>query len=396
MLKKIPVARLKLGMYVHDLNCDWMNHPFLRNQFLIEDADMLRKIAEARIDEIYIDTDRGVDVADEPAAPIVVPPPEQAAPHMEMSAAAAPVLSIEVLRARKLHSEANKLVSGLMRDVRLGHQIEVEQCMPVVEGIMDSIFRKPEALLPLAQMKSRDEYTFQHSVAVAALAAAFGRTLDMPREVIKELAIGGLLHDVGKALVPDRVLNKPGKLTDEEFGLMKDHARLGAELLRKTPGVSEIAYSAAAEHHERFDGSGYPNGLKGDGITVYGQMLAIVDVYDAITSLRVYHKGLPPTEALRNIFQWSKCHFSPTLVQAFIKGIGIYPAGSLVRMESGRMGVVREIVPDKLLQPVVKIFYNADKRCYLSPETVSLADCDDKIVAHESFDKWNIDQAAWL
>jgi putative nucleotidyltransferase with HDIG domain len=396
MLKKIPVARLKLGMYVHDLNCDWMNHPFLRNQFLIEDADMLRKIAEARIDEIYIDTDRGVDVADEPAAPIVVPPPEQAAPHMEMSAAAAPVLSIEVLRARKLHSEANKLVSGLMRDVRLGHQIEVEQCMPVVEGIMDSIFRKPEALLPLAQMKSRDEYTFQHSVAVAALAAAFGRTLDMPREVIKELAIGGLLHDVGKALVPDRVLNKPGKLTDEEFGLMKDHARLGAELLRKTPGVSEIAYSAAAEHHERFDGSGYPNGLKGDGITVYGQMLAIVDVYDAITSLRVYHKGLPPTEALRNIFQWSKCHFSPTLVQAFIKGIGIYPAGSLVRMESGRMGVVREIVPDKLLQPVVNIFYNADKRCYLSPETVSLADCDDKIVAHESFDKWNIDQAAWL
>jgi putative nucleotidyltransferase with HDIG domain len=396
MLKKIPVARLKLGMYVHDLNCDWMNHPFLRNQFLIEDADMLRKIAEARIDEIYIDTDRGVDVADESAAPIVVPPPEQAAPHMEMSAAAAPVLSIEVLRARKLHSEANKLVSGLMRDVRLGHQIEVEQCMPVVEGIMDSIFRKPEALLPLAQMKSRDEYTFQHSVAVAALAAAFGRTLDMPREVIKELAIGGLLHDVGKALVPDRVLNKPGKLTDEEFGLMKDHARLGAELLRKTPGVSEIAYSAAAEHHERFDGSGYPNGLKGDGITVYGQMLAIVDVYDAITSLRVYHKGLPPTEALRNIFQWSKCHFSPTLVQAFIKGIGIYPAGSLVRMESGRMGVVREIVPDKLLQPVVKIFYNADKRCYLSPETVSLADCDDKIVAHESFDKWNIDQAAWL
>lgn len=396
MLKKIPIARLKLGMYVHDLNCDWMNHPFLRNQFLIEDADMLRKIAEAGIDDIYIDTSRGADVADEQAAPIIAAPAEAMAPYVEMSAAAAPVLSDEVLRARKLHSDANKLVSRMMRDVRMGQQIEVEQCVPVVEGILDSIFRKPEALLPLAQMKSRDEYTFQHSVAVAALAAAFGRTLDMPREVIKELAIGGLLHDVGKALVPARVLNKPGKLTEEEFGLMKDHARLGSELLRKTPGVSEIAYSAAAEHHERFDGSGYPHGLKGDGISVYGQMLAIVDVYDAITSLRVYHKGLPPTEALRNIFQWSKCHFSPTLVQAFIKGIGIYPAGSLVRMESGRMGIVREIVPDKLLQPVVKIFYNADKRCYLSPETVALSKCDDKIVAHESFDKWDIDQAAWL
>ncbi|HEX8964377.1 MAG TPA: HD-GYP domain-containing protein [Rhodocyclaceae bacterium] len=395
MLKKIPASRLRQGMFIHDLNCSWMDHPFLRNQFLVEDEEMLRKIAEAGIGELYIDTGRGLDVAPE-ESPGSAPVGGATATFPEKLATGTPALVNEVARAKKLHHEANKLVSGLMRDVRLGQQIEVEQCEPVVEAIIDSIFRKPDALLPLAQVKNRDEYTFQHSVAVAALAAAFGRTLELPRAVIKELAIGGLLHDVGKALVPDAVLNKPGKLTDDEFALMKNHAALGAQLLKKTPGISEIAYNAAAQHHERFDGTGYPLGLKGDDISLYGQMLAIVDVYDAITSLRIYHKGMPPTEALRNMFQWSKQHFSPTLVQAFIKGIGIYPAGSLVRMESGRMGVVREVVPDKLLQPVVKVFFSAEKRCYLPPETVALAECDDKIVAHESFEKWNIDQAAWL
>ncbi|MGE5468911.1 MAG: HD-GYP domain-containing protein [Ignavibacteria bacterium] len=392
MLKKITVAQLRTGMYVHDLNCDWTDHPFLRNQFLVEDEAMLGKILAAPIPEVWIDTDRGLDVAPTATSP--------EAPAASFTSPADPIavpdLSAEVQRARKLHREANRLVSDLLADARMGKQLQVERCEPVVEGILDSIFRKPDALLPLAQVKSRDEYTFQHSVAVAALAAAFGRTLDMSRETIKELAIGGLLHDVGKALVPDAILNKPGKLSEEEFAVMKGHASHGAELLRQTPGISEIAFAAAAEHHERFDGTGYPRGLKGDGISIYGQMLAIVDVYDAITSLRVYHKGMPPTEALRNMFQWSKCHFSPSLVQAFIKGIGIYPAGSLVRMESGRMGIVREVVPEQLLQPVVKVFFDADKRCYVPPEIVALAASGDKIVAHESFEKWNIDQADWL
>jgi putative nucleotidyltransferase with HDIG domain len=397
MVKKIPASRLRLGMFVHDLNCNWMDHPFLRNQFVIEDAEMMRKIAEVGVKELYIDTSKGLDVLEEAAAPSA---PEASAaapaPAPVVAPATPPSMDTEVARAKKLHGEANKLISGLMRDVRLGQQIEVEQCEPVVEGIIDSIFRRPDALLPLAQVKNRDEYTFQHSVAVAALAVAFGRSLELSREVIKELAIGGLLHDVGKAMVPDAILNKPGKLTDEEFAVMKNHASLSAELLKKTPGISEIAYQAAAQHHERFDGTGYPLGLKGEGISLYGQMLAIVDVYDAITSLRIYHKGMPPTEALQKMFQWSKCHFNPSLMQAFIKSIGIYPAGSLVRMESGRIGIVREVVPDKLLQPVVKIFFHAEKRCYLSPETVALAECNDKIVAHESFEKWNIDQAAWV
>jgi HD-GYP domain-containing protein (c-di-GMP phosphodiesterase class II) len=177
---------------------------------------------------------------------------------------------------------------------------------------------------------------------------------------------------------------------------MKRHASYSAELLKQTRGISQVALLAAAQHHERYDGSGYPHGLKGGEISLHGQMIAIADVYDAITSLRVYHNGMPPTEALRKMYEWSKSHFAPELVQSFIKGIGIYPAGSLVRMESGIMGIVREIAQDNLLKPVVKTFYHAEKRCYLAPAIVDLATVPDKIVAHESFEKWGIDQARWL
>ena len=265
----------------------------------------------------------------------------------------------------------------------------------MVAGIVDSMFSSPSALLPLAQMKNRDEYTFQHSVSVAALAVAFGRVLEMPREEIQELAMGGFLHDVGKAQVPGHILNKPAKLDDAEFVVMKNHAANTSVLLKEVEGLSEVAFNAAAQHHERFDGTGYPLRLKGDEISVHGQMLAIVDVYDAITSIRVYHKGMPPTEALRKLFEWSGAHFNPRLVQAFIKGIGIYPAGSLVRMESDKLGIVREVAVDKLLQPVVQMIYDCKKMCSLSPEVVDLSASNDKIKSHESFEHWGIDQAKW-
>ncbi|HEX8987064.1 MAG TPA: HD-GYP domain-containing protein [Rhodocyclaceae bacterium] len=400
MLKKIPVFRLTTGMYIHDLNCGWMDHPFMANRFAIDDVETLRKIQAMGVLEVYIDTSRGLDVADESTAAAAADTepsaPRAGKPAREVPRRTGGTQPAELLRVRKLHGEATRLVAEMMQDVRLGRQIELEKCEPVVEEIVVSIFRKPDLLLPLLQVKTRDEYTFQHSVAAAALAAAFGRTLNVPRDVIREVAIGGLLHDVGKAMLPDSLLKKPGKLTHEEYELVKGHVDFGTSVLKNTTGLSEIAYQAVAEHHERFDGTGYPCGLKGDDISIYGQMLAIVDVYDAITSLRPYHKPIPPTEALRSLFEWSKCQFNPTLVQAFIKGIGIYPAGSLVRMESGRLGVVREVVPDRLLQPVVKVFYDATKHSYMAPRIVELAAGDDKIVAHESFEHWNIDQAAWL
>ena len=291
MIKKISIDQLTIGMYVHDLNCGWLDHSFLKNQFKVEDAAILRKINDTRVLELYIDTVLGIDVVTASSTddePDKEPCDEIEEPLPEISGYAPFILSIsshaeEVAHARILFTDTNKLVNSMMSDARIGKQVNLEQCEPMVEKIIDSIFRFPSALLPLAQVKTRDEYTFQHSVAVSALAVTFGRVLELPRDEIKELAMGGLLHDVGKALVPGKILNKPGKLSDDEFAIMKGHVNHGIVLLRKTKGIGEIAFDAVAQHHERYDGSGYPNGLKGEQISLYGQMLAIVDVYDDVT-----------------------------------------------------------------------------------------------------------------
>lgn len=385
MIKKIPASQLKIGMYVNDLDRVWANHPFAWNCFTVADADTLKKISAAGIAELEIDTENGADAEATYS--------ERSTYAPKLIAGLSPVGQFNY--AKNLYSNASKLMEDMMKDVRVGKPVVTEQCEPVVENIIDSMYTFPSAFLPLAQIKNRDEYTFQHSVSVSALAVAFGKVLNMPRHEIKELAMGGLLHDVGKAKVPGRILNKPGKLDEAEFTVMKHHATDTADLLKGVKNISEVAFNAAAQHHERYDGTGYPLGLKGDEISLHGQMLAIVDVYDAITSIRVYHKGMPPTEALRKMYEWSGSHFNPRLVQAFIKGIGIYPAGSLVRLESDKLGIVREVVPEKILQPVVQLIFDCKKACAIHPETVDLSASNDKIKSHESFENWGIDQARW-
>ncbi|MBU0593124.1 MAG: HD-GYP domain-containing protein [Gammaproteobacteria bacterium] len=401
MIKKIDIAQLIPGMYIHDLNCGWMDHPFATNRFIAKDETVALELRAIGVHELYIDTDKGLDIADaktedevsdEIQEQILHIAEEQPAPIIAVS------LAEEAHRARKLHGEANRIVKGIITDIRLGQQIEMEKVEPLVESMVDSIFRHQDALIPLARLKTHDEYTFQHSVSVCALMVAFARGLKLSREIIKEIAIGALLHDVGKAKVPDSILNKPAKLTDAEFGKMKSHVVQSIIILQNTPGISQIALDVAGQHHERFDGTGYPNRLKGDEISLYGQMGAIVDVYDAITSERVYHKGMPPTEALKKLLEWSKFHFDPGMVQTFIRTLGIYPSGSLVRVSNNRLGVVLEQNAEKMLQPKVKIFYHAEKQYYLPPEEIDLArpGCQDKIVSHESFEKWGIDPAKWL
>lgn len=409
MLKKIPINQLKIGMYIHDLNCGWMDHPFVRNRFMVEDAATLSKILAIDVAEACIDTDLGADVGIAESGTVGVKEVKERretrekrtkAPLSEPSALKPGIISPlspseEFIRAKELHSNANKLMRDIMQDVRFGKPIALKPCESMVDQILIAMYSSPSTLLSLAQMKARDEYTSQHSVSVAALAVAFGRVLNLPRNEIRDLALGGLLHDVGKAKVPRSILNKQGRLSDEEFHVMKGYVLNTAKLLKDIDGISEITFNAAVQHHERYDGSGYPYGLKGDQISLYGQMLAIVDVYDAITSINIYHRGMPPTSALRKLFKLSGAHFNPRLVQAFIKGIGIYPAGSLVRLESERLGIVKDVASDKLLQPVVQLIYDCKKMCYIPPETVDISASNDKIKSHESFEKWGIDQARW-
>ena len=403
MIKRIPVAWLRPGMYVHDLNCGWLQHDFVRNRFLVKDEETVRKVRGIGVAEIVIDTERGLDTdpladATEAAEPEA---PEPEAPSEARASKSPPAATVATTRpggredARQLHREANQIVRDMLVDIRLGKQIEMEKVEPLVGRVVDSIFTQQDALLPLARLKQHDNYTFQHSVSVCALMTAFARTLEVPREVIREIAVGALLHDVGKARVPDEILNKPGKLTDAEFDRMKSHVVQSKIILQATPGISQIALDVAAQHHERFDGTGYPNKLKHEQISLYGRMGAIVDVYDAITSNRVYHKGMPPTEALRKLLEWSANHFEPRLVKAFIRSVGIYPTGALVRLESKRLAVVQAQHAEKPMEPTVKVIFHTAGH-YLRPEDVDRRRSQDRIVGHEDFADWNIDPLRWL
>jgi len=398
----ITIEQLRPGMYIQDVNCSWMDHPFAANHFMLHDVKRINEIKALGVRQLYIDTAKGIDVegvgkSEEDIRHDVDVRMAQIAEEIQSTPQRVSLVR-EFERARVLHSEANRIVRSLIQDVRLGKQVELEQVEPVVENMIDSVFRNQDALLPLARLKDHDNYTFQHSVSVCALLVSFARGLNLERQIIKEVAIGGLLHDVGKAKVPDEILNKPAKLTDAEFGKMKSHVVQSILILQNTPGISQIALDVAGQHHERFDGTGYPNQLKGEQISLYGRMGAIVDVYDAITSDRVYHKGMAPTAALGRLLEWSKYHFDPELVRIYIKCVGIYPTGSLVRLENGRLGVVIEQHEEKMMQPKVRVIYHAENKRYLAPEVIDLSKpgCPDKIIGHEDFDAWKIDPKRWI
>lgn len=228
MLKKIPVSRLRPGMFIQELCGDWMSHPFWRAQFKLSGEADLRRIVESGIQHVYIDTDRGLDDVEAVAADEV-----KASVEEEIVAAlGAPddtVLRVsvreEMARARKVHEQAHKVVRSMMGDVRLGKAVSLEDAEPVVEAITGSVLRNSGALLGLIGIKNKDDYTFLHSVSVCTLMIAFGRSLGLAGEDLRQGGIGGLLHDIGKMKVPDAVLNKPGRLTDAEFDLIKRHKR---------------------------------------------------------------------------------------------------------------------------------------------------------------------------
>ncbi len=397
MIKKMPVRQLRPGVFIDHFESGWLNHPFLFNHKRIKDQQTIDKMIEWGIEEVYIDTDRGLDIEtdEKPGQPTeteidFTKVEEKAAPRPEVHAS----FEEEVRRAAQVRGQARRVIHRLLDDVRNGTAIDINEAHELISEMDSTVARNKDALLLLMRIRTRDEYTFMHSVSVGALLIAFCRSLGLDGEAARIIGLGGLLHDVGKMAVPLAILNKPASLTDQEFAIIKRHALDCKEILAKTPHIPPTAALIARQHHERYDGTGYPFNLKGDQISPAAQMAAIVDVFDAITADRCYHEGMDQVAALRKIYGWRKDHFNETLVHHFIRCVGVYPPGTVVRLASGRIGVVTEST-DELLKPVVRVVYDASQDWAITPKDVDLSRQDpsfgDRIISHESAQRWRIE-----
>jgi putative nucleotidyltransferase with HDIG domain len=395
MHKKIPVHQLRVGMHLLRLEGSWISHPFWRTRFVVEDPHTLAKVRASGVAECWIDTALGLDVAP-PEAPAGAMPGVPAAvlaaawvPSPDREAVApAPqprtAFDEELRQAAALCNKSRRAVAAMFNEARMGRTLDAEACLPLVEDIAGSVMRNPGALVSLARLKTRDDYSYMHSVAVCALMVSLARRIGLDEAQCREAGQAGLLHDIGKALMPLEVLNKPGKLTEAEFAVMREHPQKGHQLLAEGRAASSVTLDVALHHHERIDGTGYPHRLGSEMIDRYARMGAICDVYDAITSNRPYKAGWDPATSVARMASW-KGHFDTTLFAAFVQSLGIYPTGSLVRMASGKLAVVAEQNPGKLVAPVVVVFFSLKSQLHVTPTRVDLAapGTHDRIVARE-------------
>ena len=396
MLRKISVKQLVVGMHLKEFCGSWMEHPFWRSAFVITDPKDIESILASSIKEVWIDSSKGLDVEagetaiSEAESDVQVEAELKIAAQEQRQTAAVPA-SVEFARAAKICAQSKRAVASMFQEARMGKAVDTDGAQKLVEEISDSISRNPGALISLARLKTADDYTYMHSVAVCALMIALSKQLKLDEKLTRSAGIAGLLHDLGKALMPMDVLNKPGKLTDEEFAIIKTHPEEGHKLLLGSTCADEMALDVVLHHHEKTDGSGYPKRLKDSEISLYAKMGAVCDVYDAITSNRPYKAGWDPAESLRKMAEWAKGHFDPTVFQAFVKSLGIYPVGSLVKLNSGRLGIVVEQAEKSLLTPRIKVFFSTRSNARIKPEIVDLsrANCPEKIVSREDPAQWN-------
>jgi HD-GYP domain-containing protein (c-di-GMP phosphodiesterase class II) len=347
--KSILVTEAKPGMYVESLGKNWLDHDFLSNHFVLDSAS-LSKLKKSGISEIVIDTDKGLDVEEQ----FQVIPEAIVEEAQELLPPVFPETTGADLRvAQQAYSVAADTVRNLMNHVRSGKALKPEDAEPAAEQLIRSIDRNPQTLNAVTRIKTRDEYTFQHSVGVAALLAGFCRDF-YTSEQVEEITIGGIVHDIGKINVPDAVLNKPSRLNDDEFAVMRTHVDHSREILEGQNCFTRLQTDIALLHHERPDGKGYPFGLMADQISDIGAIAAIVDVYDALSTRRVYKEAWEPTDALGHMLKWAPEQFDQKHLLRFIKYLGVYPVGTWVLLESGRAGFVLRENEDSL-RPVVQL-----------------------------------------
>jgi putative nucleotidyltransferase with HDIG domain len=396
---------LRLGMYIQSLEGSWFDHPFWKSKFLLSEADDLRSLQSSDIDAVWVDADKSLAPAiahlTAPAPKAVPEPVEDSAPEPQPEPAPAAGAAPKPRRqprpneyhaAQTVLEDCKAAVGELFAQVQNGNAAAaIEEAAPVVSGIAESVARNSDALITLTRIRTLDEYTYVHSVAVSALMINLARQLQLPPDYVRNAGTAGLFMDVGKAYLPPALLGKSGAYSPEEWTEMRRHPKLGADAVTASGEMSKIVADVCLHHHERYDGSGYPHGLTGDEISLFARMAAICDTYDALASVRPHRPAFGPADAVAEMYKL-KGHFDDSLLASFIKSIGIYPAGSLVRLESRRLGCVAAQRRDQLTRPLVRIFYSIPQRSHLPVEEVDLADVPepDRIVGREEPGRWGL------
>lgn len=396
MIQQIDIDDLQTGMHICGLKNTSGESSFFMNNTLIKNADeaaSLKKrgftVAYINIEPVEARPEQGggegphtVDfenlLAQAPAQGACADPAEAVEAR---SFALEDPLDIrdevafreEIKEARGIRDEAESTVTTIMHDVRMGKSLVRERVEKTVDNIVGSIFRNRDAITSLANLKRYDTYTFTHCVNVSILSIALGRHIGLRREDLFKLGVGAILHDIGKMLIPEGLLNKPGAYSEAELALMRRHSMLGADFLSAARFIALESVHVAGEHHERYDGSGYPAGLAGDAIHFFARIAGIADVYDAMTSDRIYQKAMMPTDTLKLIYSKRKNHFGPELAEKFIQCMGIYPIGSLVELSSGDIGLIKSVNRSDLLHPMVSVVLDRYKKPRRNPLDIDLA-----------------------
>jgi putative nucleotidyltransferase with HDIG domain len=398
--RKITPNELHVGMYVESMGVSWLKHPFLRSSFLITHATEIVQIREAGIRDVWVDDARSVhpsEVIETQSATVEVTDDTGVDDTVVEAAVVEDVARISVVEpvvseaqlAKKICDAAKEQVASMFLEARLGKAIDTEATLPLVREISQSVQRDSSALISVARLKTHDDYTYLHSVAVCALMIKLSGELGLNEEQTRMAGLAGLMHDIGKAAIPLDILNKPGRLSEIEFDRIKGHCIEGNRILTESNAPYDVQL-VSLYHHEKMAGGGYPTGRSGNAIPLLARMGAICDVYDAVTSERSYKRPWDPAHAMREMARWAG-HFDARIFSAFVKSVGIYPVGSLVRLESEVLGVVTNRGITSLLKPAVRAFYSLRTNKVIEHYIVDLDDpsCTDKIAGLEDPLQWN-------
>ena len=360
-LKRISIDQVEAGMYCEDVYNEH-NVLILSAHIPIATEDQIQLLRNLGVKTLEINLSRGKDVSEKLGAVGAAEKKPFYIPLVE-----------ELPRAREVYTRTIETARSALKAIRLGQSFPIEQIETMIEEILGSIIRNPDALMSLSQIRGYDEYTYEHSVNVAILVCSLGHALNFEKEIIKQGGVGGLLHDIGKTWIPEHIVNKPGKLTDPEYTIMKRHPEYGIEIVKDRKGISDLSKKVIIQHHERINGKGYPHALQSDQIHELGLIAGVADVYDAMTSNRVYRPAHTPQQSLATIYNGIGQEYPKVISEHFIKLMGVYPVGSFVKLHSGEMGIVIRVNHDDILAPDMLVLFSAEGQRLAEPSEYQLS-----------------------